>query len=131
MAAKNKSAHELARQLFKLSIENGVVSAERVQGVLAYLEKHPSAKPLVVLQAYQRLIATELARSNAVVEHAGPVSEATLSAIASAFTQKYKRPVTASARQNPELIAGLRVRIGDDVIESSVASQLADLAAAV
>jgi len=47
------------------------------------------------------------------------------------MTKKYARPVTATARPNAALLAGLRVRVGDDTYESSVAGQLATLAAAV
>jgi F-type H+-transporting ATPase subunit delta len=131
MAAKNKQVQQLARQLLSLSLVNGAVSAERVQGVLQYVEKHPSGKPLAVLQAYKRLVSIELAKSNAIVEHAGSISETTLRSIEAALSKKYNRPVSATARENSALIAGLRVRIGDDIIESSVAGQLADLAAAV
>jgi len=95
--------------------------------VLAYLEKHPPAYPLAVLQVYQRYIAKELARSEALVEHAGPVAESLLASIAGAFSQKYKRVITTTARHDARLIAGLRVRVGDDVYESSVAGQLANL----
>ena len=61
------------------------------------------------------------------VEHAGPINEGTLKSIESAMTRKYQRPVTASARANPALLAGLRVRVGSDVYESSVSHQLATL----
>ena len=47
------------------------------------------------------------------------------------MTKKYQRPVTATAKPNPKLLAGLRVRVGDDIYESSVAGQLAALSAAV
>ena len=129
MAAPNKPALLLARQLFKLSLIDGVVSPAQVEGVLAYLEKHPPAKPLLVLQAYRQYIARELAKSQVVVEHAGPVSEGLLGSIQGALTQKYKRQVTATAKQNAELIAGLRLRIGDDMYESSVSGQLEQLSA--
>ena len=42
-----------------------------------------------------------------------------------------QRPVSAVAKPNPSLLAGLRVRVGDDVFENSVAGQLATLAAHV
>ena len=84
-----------------------------------------------MLKLSPRAIATELARSHALVEHAGPVTDATLQMIAGAMTQKYKRPVTATARPNPKLLAGLRVRVGSDVYESSVSGQLAALSSAV
>jgi F-type H+-transporting ATPase subunit delta len=129
--AINKQAQQLARQLFKLSFADGQLSAERITGVLGYVEKTKPANALTVLKAYQRLVVTELAKSNAVVEHAGAVSPALLQNIAAALTKKYGRPVTATARPNPALLAGLRVRIGDDIFENSVASQLETLSATV
>jgi F-type H+-transporting ATPase subunit delta len=130
MAAK-KQTQQLARQLFKLSFENGQITAERVAGVLGYVEKIQPPQIVAVLKAYQRLVATELARGQAVVEHAGAVSPAVLQSIAAALTKKYGRAVTASAKANPSLLAGLRVRVGDDIYENSVSSQLGALAAAV
>lgn len=131
MAAHVKKAQQYARQLFKLSLVNGTVSSERVAGVLDYVEKHKVANPIIVLKAYARLVENELAKSRAVVEHAGAIGDATLSTIAAAMTKKYSRPVTAVAKSNPALLAGVRVQVGDDVYESSVASQLAALSAAV
>ena len=123
----DKKTKLLAKQLFKLSLINGQVSPEQVAGVLAYVEKATPRHPLQLLKLYQQAIVTELAKSEAVVEHAGPVSAATLQLIAGAMAKKYQRPVTASAKPNPKLLAGLRVRIGSDVYESTVAGQLATL----
>jgi len=129
--AANKKAQQLARQLFKLSLVDGSVSADRVTGVLGYIEKLRPAHPLVVLKAYQRFVATELAKSQAIVEHAGAVSDSILQTIAASMTKKYGRTIIASTRANPKLLAGLRVRVGDDVYESSVSGQLGALAASV
>jgi len=131
MSAHAKHARAFARQLFQLSLADGAVSPERVTGVLAYVERHPPANPIMVLKDYHRFIAAELAKSEAVVEHAGPIDGGALAAIATALSRTYHRTVTAVARPNPVLIAGLRVHIGDDIYESSVAGQLAALAAAV
>lgn len=130
MAAVPAKIRAYAKQLLQLSLENGVVSAERVAGVLEYLEKNPPASPQLVLAAYRKLIAAELAKGEARVEHAGPVTAESLSAIAAALGKRYGRPVVASATPNPALLAGLRVRIGDDIFESSVSGQLAALSAA-
>lgn len=131
MAAQAKIAQQLARKLFAVSMAEGAVSPERVAGVLEYIEKHRPANPAMVLKAYHRLIATELARGQAVVEHAGAVADPLLASIAAAMTKKYGRAVTATAKPNAALLAGIRVRVGDDVYESSVAAQLATLAASV
>ncbi len=124
----SQQSRQFARQLFRVSLAEGVVSAERVAAVLAHLQAHPPRQPLEVLKAYHRLVAAQLARNRAIVEHAGAIDGAILRAIADGFTQRYRRPIAAVAQPNPALIAGLRVRVGDDVYESSVASQLAALA---
>jgi F-type H+-transporting ATPase subunit delta len=127
----DKKTKLLAKQLFKLSLVNGAVSPEQVTGVLGYVEKTTPRHTLALLKLYQRAIVTELAKSRALVEHAGPVTDATLRSIEAAMTKKYKRPVTATAQPNPKLLAGLRVRVGSDVFEASVSGQLAALSSAV
>lgn len=129
--AADKQTKLLAKQLFKLSLVNGEISAERVEGVLGWIEKHQPRHPLALLQHYHRLVANEVAKSRAVVEHAGPMNDATLQSIAAAMTKKYSRKVTSVAKPNPALLAGLRVRVGSDVYESSVAGQLATLSTSV
>lgn len=129
--AANKQTKLLAKQLFKLSVADGEVSAERVAGVLGWIEKHQPRHPLALLQLYHRYVATEFAKSRAIVEHAGAVNAATLAAIEAAMTKKYSRKVTAVAKPNAALLAGLRVRVGSDVYESSVSGQLAALSATV
>ncbi len=131
MASGKKQITQLAQKLFKLSFVDGRLSEERVIGVLAYVEKHPPAKPVAVLRAYSRLVSVEVAKGQAIIEHAGPVADATLQSIAAAMTSRYQRPVVASAKPNANLLAGLRIRVGDDVYESSASGQLAALSAAV
>src|SRR3954471_21652614 len=127
----DKKTKALAKQLFKLSLVNGAVSLEQVTGVLGYIEKNVTRGQLALLQLYQRAITTELAKSNAVVEHAGPINDTTLKSIEAAMTKRYLRPVAATAKPNPRLLAGLRIRIGSDVYESTVSGQLANLSNAV
>src|SRR5438876_8553616 len=113
MASGKKQIQRLARQFFKLSFANGLISAEQVGGVLAYIKKHRPANTVSVLKAYHRLAAAEVARGQAVIEHAGPIDSTALNAIATAMARKYRRPVTAVEKRNDALLAGVRVRIGD------------------
>jgi F-type H+-transporting ATPase subunit delta len=131
MASGKKQIQQLARQLFKLSVENGALSPQRVAGVLEYVEKHRPPHSIGVLKAYQRLVTAEIARSRAVVEHAGTINPAVLDQIAASMTQRYSRAISSIAQRNDSLLAGLRVRVGDDVYESSVAGHLATLAQSV
>ena len=123
----SKESQQLARRLFHLSVADGQISAERVGGVLAYLAQHPPRQLLPVLKHYHRLVAAQVARNRALVEHAGAIDSGILRAIADELAQKHQRPVMAIAQSNPNLIAGLRIRVGDDVYESTIVSQLAAL----
>ncbi|MET0262419.1 MAG: F0F1 ATP synthase subunit delta [Rariglobus sp.] len=131
MATGKTQIQQLARQLFKLSFVDGRLSDEKVAGVLAYVEQKEAVNAVAILTAYRRLVATEVGKGAAIVEHSGPVSDMTLASIGANLSQRYGRPVTTTAKANPELLAGLRVRIGDDVYEASVANQLAALSASV
>jgi F-type H+-transporting ATPase subunit delta len=125
--AANKKTKLLAKQLHKLSVVNGAVSPEQVAGVLGWIEKTQPRQTMALLKAYHHRIALELAKSEALVEHAGPVADTTLRLIEGAMSQKYKRTITAKAKPAPQLLAGLRVRVGSDVYESTVAGQLTAL----
>lgn len=131
MASGKKQIQQLARQFFQLSFADGALSAERVGGVLQYIERHRPANALAVLRVYRRLVAAEVARGQALVEHAGVAAAASLDAVSAALSKKYGRRIVWVARRNDALLAGLRVRVGDDVYESSVAGQLGQLAASV
>jgi F-type H+-transporting ATPase subunit delta len=131
MASGKKQIQQLARQFFQMSVVDGELSAERVAGVLQYIEKHKPANSMAVLKAYHRLVSAQVARGQAVIEHAGTVNDTLLTNIAASMTKKYSRKVTSVAKRNDALLAGLRVRVGDDVYESSVAGQLTTLATAV
>lgn len=127
MASGKKYTLQLARQFLKMSLVDGVLSSDRIAGVLQYVEKHRPAKSLAVLKVYQRLVAAEFARGRAVIEHAGAINDGLIVTIAAAMAERYGRPISAAARRDDQLLAGLRVRVGDDVFESSVSSQLATL----
>ncbi len=121
-----------AKQLVALSLEGGAVSAERVNAVLSALAKSRRPHQLrPLLRVYLSLIRREVAKGEARIEHAGPLSDAVATAIATHFSQSQGRPVRAVARRNDSLLGGFRVRVGDDVIDASVALRLANLAKAL
>lgn len=126
MSSHRKSV-ELARQLFELTLNAGRVDPERVAAVLQWVDKHRPESPSAVLRALKRLVEAEIARSQVVVEHAGEISPAVLAEITTAMSRRYARPLDAVTVSRPELIAGLRVRVGCDIYENSVLSQLDSL----
>jgi len=114
-----------ARRLLALSFEGGAVSSDRVAAVLAALTSSRPAHTLrPLLRAYLAAVRRELARSEAAIEHAGPLSSEQAAAVAAHFSRALGRPVRPVARRNDALLAGFRVRVGDDVTDLTAAARL-------
>jgi F-type H+-transporting ATPase subunit delta len=117
-----------AKKLLALSLESGVVSAERVEAVLSSLQKSRPAYTLrPLLRAYLVNVRKEIAHGEALIEHAGPLSAGDASNIASHFSKSLLRTVVPVTRRNDALLAGFRVRVGDDVIDLTAAHRLNNL----
>lgn len=118
-----------AKRLLAMSLEGGVVSADLVGAVLAALTKSRASHQLrPLLRAYLANIRRELARGEARIEHAGPLGTAEADAIAAHFSKLLGRTVRPVARRNDALLAGFRVRVGDDVTDLTASLRLANLA---
>ena len=117
-----------AKRLLALSLEGGAVSSDRVGAVLAALAQSRPAHTLrPLLRAYLANIRRELTRGEARIEHAGPLASGEADAIAAHFTKLLGRPVRPVARRNDALLAGFRIRVGDDVTDVSASLRLANL----
>ncbi len=129
--AINKSIKPFSKKLAQLTLEDGLVSEEKVQAVLAALRKNPPRKPVAVLKEFLHYVKKEINSSKAVIEYAGKVDDSALEAIRANLSKTYDRPVILETVENADLIAGLRVSIGDDIYDSSVAGRLDNLAKSV
>ena len=124
-----KSHKDYARKLVSLSLdEAGRISDERVNAILQVLKEKPPRQLKLILKIYLYYIKQEIRRSEAVLEYAGEIQPAAVEAIERDLSSRYHRSVSSVTRENPDLIAGLRVTIGDDVYDASVAGHLEKLA---
>ncbi len=128
---RDKQIINYAKGLLKISLEDGQFSEERAAAVLQSLENNPPRNYASVLKEFLKLVKREVANSTAAVEHAGEISSTAIEAIKSKFTAHYGRAISVSTSQNDSLIAGIRVRVGCDVYDSSVAGALSELEASL
>tara|TARA_B100001123_G_scaffold444347_1_gene592910 strand:+ start:9764 stop:10159 length:396 start_codon:yes stop_codon:yes gene_type:complete len=124
---KDIALKQFAKKLADLSLDNGLVSTEKVEAVLETLRKHSPRKPKIVLKNYLYYIKQAINRGKAVIEFAGSVEESAIAAIEKQLSENYNRPITTTSLANDALIAGLRITIGDDIYDASVAGRLANL----
>ncbi len=124
-AAQSK---EFAKKLVAIALdESGRVSAERVGDILEALRQDPPRQHRAVLKQFLVYLRRELAKSQARVEYAGDITETALKEIEENLSKHYDRKVDVVTWENPDLIAGFRVSIGDDVYDSSIAGRLHSL----
>ena len=72
-------------------------------------------------------VADEAGSSVATVSSARPLTAAQVTAVAKSLSQTYGRDVLINAEVDADLIGGIRIQIGDDVIDGTVASRLNEL----
>ena len=60
-----------------------------------------------------------------------PIDAAQVDSIVATLAQRYGRRIKASVSVDPELIGGVSIRIGDEVIDASVRGKLAQMASAL
>ena len=128
---RDQKITKLAKKLVELSKDNGVVTESKVGEVLAGFRQVQHRHHLAVLKTFLNYLRREVALQTAVVSTPVGLSGDALSAIEAQFSKLYNRPVSAITQQDTSLIAGVRVRVGDDVYDASVAGRLQRLAESV
>ncbi len=94
---------------------------------LAALALNGSHRTVVVaLAEYQKIAAAVKEESVAKVRVARDLSAADRDRLQTELSRQYGRPVHLNISVEPDLVGGMRVEIGDDVIDGSVASRLDD-----
>lgn len=128
---RDPKIHRFVKKLVEFSKEDGVVTEAGVRQVLQSLEQSRPRKQLAILRSYLARIRREVARQTAVVSSATGLDEATLRDLERHFSQRYNRTIRAEGRADPSLIAGVRVRVGDDLYDASITGRLQRLAESV
>ncbi|CAN5586154.1 F0F1 ATP synthase subunit delta [soil metagenome] len=80
----------------------------------------------VALTEYQKVVADAQTQGVATVRVARALGDAELRRLAAALAEQYGRPVHLNQLVDPSVLGGIRVEIGDDVIDGSVSSRLDD-----
>jgi F-type H+-transporting ATPase subunit delta len=123
----SKQSRRDAKALFGACRVNGVLDESRVrQAVTSVIAGKPRGY-VATLTHFQRLVKLDLDRRSACVENAVESTPALREAIQQNLTRRYGPGVNVTFRVNPALIGGLRIKVGSDVFDGSVAARLAAL----
>jgi F-type H+-transporting ATPase subunit delta len=90
--------------------------------------RHPRGRSLEgTLLTFARLAAEQRERLIAEVRVAVPLTDAERGRLAVALAAAYGREVHMNVLLDPQVVGGLSVRVGDDLIDASIASRVAEL----
>ena len=123
----SKEAVRAARKLMRLSVKDGQLDLGTAQSMV---KRIADAKPrgyLGILSTFQRLLRLEIGKKHAVIESASVLDANEGEGIAENLRRKYGSDLTTEFNTNPDLIGGLRVRVGSDVWDGSVRARLQNL----
>lgn len=106
---------------------NGKLSSNAV-GVISHLVANPRGRRLgAALQESARVAADQGGSELATVTVAAPLSQAQQTRLSELLERSAGRPVRVTTVVDASLVGGIRIQIGDDVIDGSVRSRLDDL----
>ena len=95
------------------------------RGLLEQAIRAPRGRPLdEIVDALVDRAAARRERSVAHVSAAGPLSQQQEQRLLDVLNRIYRRPISLKVDLDPELLGGLVIRMGDEVIDGSVAARL-------
>ncbi|MBK1834513.1 F0F1 ATP synthase subunit delta [Roseibacillus ishigakijimensis] len=120
----SKSAQTTARRIFRLCSPEGRIDEDRMRQAIAKLVEDQPRDYRAILAGLARLVRREEARSRVVVESAQFLDPATEQQVRDSLTKQYGQGLNFEFRTNPDLMGGMKIRVGDDVIDGSVAARI-------
>lgn len=125
-----------ASQVFDLiagvALQKGLALDSKLSNLLSTVLENGrlSAMPEIAAQ-YMALVNAQSGVSEAVVHSAFPIDEAALADLLGTLQKRFGRKLTATVRIDPELIGGVCVVVGDEVLDTSVKARLEQMKAAL
>jgi F-type H+-transporting ATPase subunit delta len=124
----NKEIRRLSREMLRASFTDGQLDRGKVASLVQSLVEKKQRHCIDILQNYKRLLRLEIEKRHATIESAEELSPEIREQIASNLKRKYGPDLTADFVVNPQLLGGMRVRLGSNVWDGSVQNRLQRLA---
>jgi F-type H+-transporting ATPase subunit delta len=120
----NKEIRQLSRKMLQASFTDGQLDPGRISSLVDSLIAQKPRNYIDVLKNYRRLLRLELEKRHATVETASEVDPAIRSEIVANLKNKYGDDLSTEFHVDPELLGGMRIRVGSDVWDGSVRNRL-------
>lgn len=119
-----KEALRTAKKIFAASMKDGRLDESIAKRVVAKLAASRPRGYQEVADAYGRLVRLEVEKNRAIVQSAVALDEATKAGLTADLRKKYGPQVAPEFSVQPELLGGMKIRVGSDVWDGSVKNRL-------
>lgn len=120
----NKEIRQLSRKMLQASFADGQLDSGRIAALIDSVIAEKRRNYINVLKNYKRLLRLEVEKRHATIETASEVDPAIRSEIVSNLKSKYGDDLAAEFHVDPQLLGGMRIRVGNDVWDGSVRNRL-------
>jgi F-type H+-transporting ATPase subunit delta len=120
----SKVAQSTARRIFRLCSKDGQVNEEHLKIAVTKLAEEKPRDYRGMLQALRRLLQAELAKKQVTVESAVDLNKAASSKVKKSLCSQYGDDLNFDFKVSPELLGGMRIRVGNDLFDGSVKARL-------
>jgi F-type H+-transporting ATPase subunit delta len=120
----NREIRQLSREMLRASFTDGQLDPGRISSLVDSLIARKPRHYIDVLKNYRRLLRLELEKRQAKIETANEMDSATSSELISNLKKKYGSDLATEVVVNPELLGGMRIRVGSDVWDGTVRNRL-------
>lgn len=120
----SKQARRDAKALFRVSMTGGLLDESKARAVVARVVEGKPRGYLAILTHYKRLVKLEQERRSAKVETAAAIEPQVEAAVGKTLAAVYGAGLAISFAVNPALIGGMKVTVGSDVLDGTVAARL-------
>jgi F-type H+-transporting ATPase subunit delta len=123
----SKQSRRDGKALFNVCRVNGVLDEGKVRQVLIEVVARKPRGYVATLNQFHRLVKLDIARRAAVVESATQLAPAIQESVRRQLAARHGAGLDLSFKVNPAVIGGLKVRVGSDIYDGTVAGRLAAL----
>ena len=120
----NREIRQLSRKMLQASFTDGQLDPGRITSLVDSVIAEKPRNYVDVLKNYKRLLRLEVEKRRATVETASEVDPAIRSDIIANLKTKYGNDLSPEFKVDPQLLGGMRIRVGSDVWDSSVRNRL-------
>jgi F-type H+-transporting ATPase subunit delta len=125
---KSKEIRQLSRAMLRASFTDSQLDSGKIASLVQSLIAKKPRNYIDVLKNYKRLLRLEVEKRHAVIESAEELPPEVSTQVVSNLKRKYGNDLTTEFAVNPQLLGGVRVRVGSDVWDGSVQNRLQRLA---